>query len=150
MIHFAFFFPNLISIEMGRACLPRQARINAPARQARPISPKRSGMRITPRSTASRLMSNVPRNALQERFQIGPKQKNGREECRGASASPFPSSPISPWRPPLSNRRRAAVWPIGCLMIGLAELQYRMIGPGPAKDLQPHRQSVFPEAGRHA
>ena len=63
--------PDLISIKPGRACLPRQARIHAPARQARPNLPKPRDGGQALAQTAFGLMGNAPENALPERFQIG-------------------------------------------------------------------------------
>ena len=64
--------PDLISIKSCRACLPRQARLHAPARQAQPNLARPSRLWHLPCPTASRLMANEPENSLPESFLTGP------------------------------------------------------------------------------
>ena len=59
---------DLISIKSGRACLPRQARLHAPARQARPDLPTIAPSCTSLALTAFRPAGNEPENSAPQSF----------------------------------------------------------------------------------
>ena len=73
------FLLNLLSIELGGACLPSGRRP--------PIHPAVRYCRHPLAQTAVRLLGNEPRNARPERFQIGPKQDTKAGDGQGRQKS---------------------------------------------------------------